>query len=247
MTRWARCGQSDMSEWKQKRFWKTVATEENESGWAVSLDGRAVKTPAKAALVLPTETMAHAVAAEWDAQEDVVNPLSMPFTRSANAAIDKVAVQHAEVADMLAAYGDADLLCYRADAPQALIDRQAATWDPYLDWAAAHLGAQLHPRTGLMHESQDVRALETLSGHVHALTNFELAAFHDLVSLSGSLILGFAAAQDLHAPLEIWAASRLDEIWQEEQWGADEEAQEVAAIKQASFLHAKAFFDASKR
>ncbi|GGX68746.1 ATPase [Tateyamaria omphalii] len=235
-----------MSEWKQKRFWKTAAAEQTGEGWTVTLDGRAVKTPAKAGLILPTQKMAEAIAAEWDAQEEVVNPLSMPFTRSANAAIDKVAVQHGEVADMLAAYGDADLLCYRADAPQALIDRQAAEWDPYLDWAADTLGARLQPRTGLMHESQDAQALTSLSERVHVLSAFELAGFHDLVSLSGSLILGFAAAQDLHPAPVIWAASRLDEIWQEEQWGEDEEAQQVAKVKQASFLHAKAFFDVSK-
>ncbi|MEM8656310.1 MAG: ATP12 family protein [Pseudomonadota bacterium] len=236
-----------MSEWKQKRFWKSATAEQTETGWTVTLDGRAVKTPAKAALVLPAKAMADAVAAEWDAQQEVVNPLTMPFTRSANAAIDKVAVQHAEVADMLAAYGDADLLCYRADAPQALVDRQAAQWDPYLDWAVTALNARLAPRTGVMHESQDPQALALLSQRVHALSAFELAAFHDLVSLSGSLILGFAAAQDLHPPLTIWAASRLDEIWQEEQWGEDEEAQDHARIKQASFLHAKAFFDAAKQ
>lgn len=245
MTRWARCGQTDMSEWKQKRFWTNATAEETQTGWTVTLDGRPVKTPAKAPLILPTTALATAVAAEWEAQDEVVNPLSMPFTRSANAAIDKVAVQHAEVADMLAAYGDADLLCYRADAPQALIDRQNDIWNPYLDWAADALGARLQPRTGLMHESQDPAALATLSRRVHALSDFELAAFHDLVSLSGSLILGFAAAQDLNPVLSIWAASRLDEIWQEEQWGEDEEAQELAKIKEGSFLHAKAFFDAA--
>lgn len=235
-----------MSEWKQKRFWKAAATEAMDTGWTVTLDGRSVKTPAKAPLILPTSRMAAAVAAEWDAQDDVVNPLSMPFTRSANAAIDKVAVQHTEVADMLAAYGDADLLCYRAEAPQPLVERQAAIWDPYLDWAADILGARLMPREGLMHESQDPAALAALSQRVHDMSNFELAAFHDLVSMSGSLILGFATAHDLRPVLTIWAASRLDETWQQEQWGEDEEAQEVAKIKEASFLHAKAFFDVAK-
>jgi chaperone required for assembly of F1-ATPase len=169
----------------------------------------------------------------------------MPFTRSANAAIDKVAPQHAEVSDMLAAYGDADLLCYRAAAPAELVQRQAQIWDPFLDWAADELGARLHPRTGLMHESQDETALKCLSKRTHRLSNHELAAFHDLVSLTGSLILGFAAAQDHSAPLDIWAASRLDETWQQEQWGVDEEAQEAAKVKETAFLHAKAFFDAA--
>ncbi|MEO0379086.1 MAG: ATP12 family protein [Pseudomonadota bacterium] len=235
-----------MSEWKQKRFWTSAAAVQVGEGWTIHLDGRAVKTPAKAGLVVPTHAMAAAIAAEWDSQDEVVDPTSMPFTRSANAAIDKVAVQHAEVADMLAAYGDADLLCYRADAPAELIARQNEVWDPYLEWAATHLGARLHPRTGIMHESQDAQALKQLSDRVHALSEFELAAFHDLVSLSGSLVLGFAAAQDLNPLLNVWAASRVDEIWQREQWGADEEAESVAEIKKTSFFHAKSFFDVSQ-
>ena len=234
-----------MSEWKQKRFWKEAAAVKESGGWAIQLDGRSVKTPAKAGLIVPTQTMAEAIAAEWHAQEDVVDPTSMPFTRSANAAIDKVAIQKAEVADMLAAYGDADLLCYRADSPAVLVDRQNEAWDPYLEWAASHLGARLATRTGIMHESQDPEARRQLSERLHALSEFELAAFHDLVSLSGSLILGFAAAQDLNPVLNVWAASRVDEIWQQEQWGADEEAESVAEIKKTSFFHAKSFFDAA--
>jgi len=169
----------------------------------------------------------------------------MPFTRTANAAIDKVVPQHAEVADMLAAYGDADLLCYRAEAPEKLVLRQARIWDPYLNWAADSLGARLHPRVGLMHAPQDEAALATLAQRTHALCAFQLAGFHDLVSLSGSLILGFATAQDFAAPGEVWAASRLDETWQEEQWGTDEEAQAAAEIKKISYHHAKSFFDAA--
>ncbi|MEO0764846.1 MAG: ATP12 family protein [Pseudomonadota bacterium] len=234
-----------MSEWKQKRFWKDTTAVETDGGWTIHLDGRSVKTPAKAGLIVPTHTMAIAIAAEWDAQEDVVDPTTMPFTRSANAAIDKVAARKSEVADMLAAYGDADLLCYRADAPAELVARQAEAWDPYLDWAASHLGARLAPRTGVMHESQNGEALKRLSDRVHALSEFELAAFHDLVSLSGSLVLGFAAAQDLNPLPNVWAASRVDEIWQQEQWGADEEAESVAEIKKISFFHAKSFFDAA--
>ncbi|MEP1964967.1 ATP12 family chaperone protein [Tateyamaria sp.] len=236
-----------MSEWKKKRFWTDTTTEQGAAGWTVHLDGRVLKTPAKVTLTLPTGALAQAVAAEWDAQDGDIDPSSMPFTRSANAAIDKVAIQHGEVADMLAAYGDADLLCYRADAPAELVERQNAMWNPYLEWAAEILMARLHPRTGVIHESQDSVALAELSKRVHALTEFELAAFHDLVSLSGSLILGFAAAQDLHPAPTIWAASRVDEMWQEEQWGEDEEAQNVAEIKKASFLHAKSFLDAVRQ
>jgi len=234
-----------MSEWKQKRFWKDATITQEDGGWSVKLDGRAVKTPAKAGLILPTETMAQAVAAEWQAQSDVIDPLSMPFTRSANAAIDKVGIQRTEVADMLAAYGDADLLCYRADRPETLVARQSAVWDPFLDWASDRFGAKLLPRTGLIHESQDSTALAQLSRETHALSDFALAAFHDLVGLTGSLVLGFAATRDAFPLPDIWSASRLDEIWQEEQWGIDQGAQEAANIKESAFFHAKAFYDAA--
>ena len=235
-----------MSEWKQKRFWTKVDVVTVEDGFAVQLDGRGVKTPAKASLVLPTKALADAVAAEWEAQEDEVNPNLMPFTRSANAAIDKVSIQHGEVADMLAAYGDADMLCYRASDPVELVERQTQQWDPVLAWAATELGAQLEIRKGIMHVAQAEEPLKNLSDRTHAFSNFELAAFHDLVSLSGSLILGFAAAYDAVPVEEIWLKSRLDELWQEEQWGPDEEAQETSDVKKASFLHAKSFFDASQ-
>ncbi len=235
-----------MSEWKQKRFWKEASAVEEGEGFAVALDGRKVKTPAKAALIVPTRAMADAIASEWDAQEEHVNPATMPCTKSANAAIDKVAHQHGEVADMLAEYGDSDLLCYRADSPVELVQRQAEVWDPVLDWAANQLNARLAPRAGVLHAPQDSAALAQLRSQTHAFNNFELAAFHDLVSMSGSLVLGFAAALGWKPAQEIWEISRLDEKWQEEQWGKDDEAAELATLKQGEFLHAKRFFDLSQ-
>lgn len=228
--------------WKAKRFWKEANVAEAPDGYGILLDDRPVKTPAKRGLVVPTQAMAEVIAAEWDAQEGEINPHLMPATKTANAAIDKVAVQHAEVADMLAAYGDSDLLCYRADHPDELVARQAAAWDPMLAWAAEALGARLMPRTGVMHAPQDPAALAELSARTHALTSFELAAFHDLVSLSGSLILGFAVAEGARTPLDVWTLSRLDEIWQAEQWGKDDEAEALAALKQEQFLHAGTMF-----
>jgi chaperone required for assembly of F1-ATPase len=227
-----------MSEWKLKRFWKTAAPAEAEGGYTVKLDGRSVRTPAKALLVVPTLAFAEVIAAEWNAQDEEIDPQTMPFTRSANAAIDKVATQHREVASLLAEYGESDLLCYRAEDPDALVSRQAATWDPYLEWAAETLEARLVPVEGLTPVPQDAAALTRLSARTHALDPFTLTAFHDLVSLTGSLVLGFAALLGAKPGAEIWAASRLDEIWQIEQWGADEEAEEVAKRKQSDFLHA---------
>ena len=207
------------------------------AGLQLSLMGRRVKTPAKAGLILPTRPMAEVVAAEWDAQEKEVDPAEMPFTRSANAAIDKVRIQHGEVADMLADYGDSDLLCYRATHPQELQVRQTAEWDPALDWAETALSARLVPVAGVLHQPQSGTALATLRSRVRGLDAFQLAAFHDLVSLSGSLILGFAVAMNWRKPDEIWRISRLDETWQIEQWGHDEEAHEVAEAKKSG-LHA---------
>ncbi|UWQ25144.1 ATPase [Leisingera aquaemixtae] len=234
-----------MSGWAQKRFWKEVSVAETGGGFAVELDGRRVKTPAKAPLMLPTQDMAAAIAAEWDAQTESVDPLAMPCTRSANAAIDKVTHQHSEVAAMLAEYGDSDLLCYRADAPVELTLRQAQEWDPALDWAAETLGARLQPRMGVLHQPQETAALAVLAERVRAMTPFQLAAFHDLVGISGSLILGFAAAHGWRSADEIWLLSRLDERWQEELWGTDEEAAAAAEVKRQEFLHAKRFFDFS--
>lgn len=235
-----------MSDWKAKRFWKSAVVVQAADAFAVELDGRGIKTPAKQALHVPTHAMATAIAAEWDAQEGTINPNTMPVTKTANAAIDKVAVQHAEVADMLAAYGDSDLLCYRADSPEELIQRQSDLWDPMLAWATDALDAPLEPRIGVIHAPQDPVAIDALTRRTHALSAFELAAFHDLVSLSGSLVLGFAAALDARPVKELWDLSRLDENWQEEQWGEDDDATALALIKRAAFLHAKRMFDLSQ-
>ncbi|WP_076447407.1 ATP12 family chaperone protein [Roseivivax lentus] len=226
-----------MSAWAMKRFWTEARSEKTEEGWRVLLDDRPIRTPAKAPLIVPHAAFADAIAAEWDKQEEAIDPSVMPVTRSANAAIDKVRHQHAEVADMLAAYGDSDLLCYRAETPADLVARQAAIWDPYLDWAADALAARLQPRTGIMHAAQDPATLARLREKVHAMDAFGLAAFHDLVSLTGSLVLGFAATHGF-APEPVWAASRLDEDYQAELWGEDEEAAEMAAHKRAAFLDA---------
>ncbi|WP_425099975.1 ATP12 family chaperone protein [Tropicibacter sp. S64] len=231
-----------MAEWAPKRFWKNTEIGAVNGGWTVTLDGRGVKTPAKTALTVPTEALAREIAAEWQAQGDRVDPATMPFTRMANSALDKVTTQHAEVADMLAAYGDADLLCYRAGHPEELVTRQAAAWDPMLDWAAEIFGARLAPRIGVIHEPQDGAALAALSRQVHALNPFALAAFHDLVSLTGSLVLGLAVARGRLSAEDAWPLSRIDETWQEEQWGEDAEARALADYKKGEFLHAARFF-----
>ena len=236
-----------MSEWKAKRFWKEAGVVEEEGGFGVRLDGRAVRTPAKAALIVPTRALAEAIAAEWDAQEGKIDPGTMPYTRSANAAIDKVARQKSEVAEMLAAYGDSDLICYRATSPVELIEKQAAAWNPLLDWTESVLSAKLLVVEGVVHVPQDAAALARLRAHVDALDLWALTAFHDLVSLSGSLVIGFAALDGFYPVETLWNLSRVDETWQAEQWGSDEEAEEMAARKQSDFIHAKRFYDLSRK
>ena len=231
-----------MSGWKAKRFWANVTVvEEAEGGWGVRLDGRAVKTPAKTALVVPTKAMAEAIAAEWQDQAEMVDPRTMPVTRSANAAIDKVASQRSEVIDLIAAYGGSDLLCYRVETPITLVDRQEEGWGAWLRWAKTSLGVELVSATGVMHIPQDAKALATLHSLVAGHSNFEIAALHDLVGISGSLVLGLAVSQGALDPEEGWRLSRLDEDFQAEVWGEDEEAVETAIRKKADFLHAHRF------
>lgn len=232
-----------MTEWKMKRFWDAATVEAVDTGFTILLDGRSVKTPAKAPLIVPTQGVAEKIAAEWDAQSGDVKPESMPFTRAANAAIDKVTHQFDEVATLIAAYGETDLLCYRAERPQELIERQAAAWDPILDWAATTFGARLIAAHGVMHIPQSSDATTRLSQSVHALTPFQLTAFHDLVSLTGSLVLGFAIARGHIDADSAWHLSRIDETWQIEQWGSDEEAEAHAKIKHTSLVNAAEFFD----
>lgn len=234
-----------MSEWAAKRFWKTATAEPAEGGYTVLLDGRNVRTPAKALLVLPNQQMAKAIAEEWAAQEERIDPARMPATRSANAAIDKVAPQREEVIGMLAEYGATDLLCYRADAPGELVARQATAWDSLLDWADAELGARLMPVQGVMFHAQPPESLARLREQLDALTPFQLAAAHDLVSISGSLVLACAVMRGRLSPEEAWRAARIDEDWQEEQWGVDEEARQMADTKRDAFYHAAYFFELS--
>lgn len=231
-----------MSEWAAKRFWDKVSVEATDGGFAVQLDGRAVRTPQKTLVAMPSEAMAQAVAMEWDAQGEKIDPLSMPVTRAANAALDKVTPQHGEVVDMLAAYGDSDLLCYRADSPEGLVAKQAAGWDPLVDWSATDLGAPLQLRTGIMHVPQAPESLATMHGHVAAFDPFRLTAFHDLVSITGSLILGLAVTRGRLEATAAWNLSRIDEDWQISQWGEDEEAAEQAALKRRDLLAAERFF-----
>lgn len=231
-----------MSAWAPKRFWTSAEVAEAPGGFAVTLDGRQVKTPAKAPLVVPSRALAEAIAREWQAQDEKIDPATMPVTRGANAAIDKVRPQHAEVAALIADYGGTDLLCYRAEAPRELVARQSAHWDPLLDWAEAALGARLAVTQGVVPVAQPEATLAALSARVAAMDEWQLAALHDLVGLTGSLVLGLAVAEGRLTADEAWTIAQIDEAWQAEQWGADDEAAAHADRKRAALLDAERFW-----
>lgn len=220
-----------MSEWAPRRFWTRTAAEPVAGGWQVTLDGKPIRTPGKLPLVLPTEALARAIAAEWDAQTDRIDPGAMPLTRAANSAIEKVAPQFAAVADMLAEYGGTDLLSYRADHPEVLATRQAAEWDPLIDWAAVALKAPLRITEGVIPVPQDPAALARLRDRLDRLTPWQLTALHDLVTLPGSLILGLAVLEGRIDAATAHRLARLDEDYQAEQWGRDDEAEAAAAAR----------------
>jgi chaperone required for assembly of F1-ATPase len=230
-----------MSGWAPKRFWREVAVVPEGEGFAVTLDGRPVRTPLKERLTVPTRAFAEEVAREWAEQGELLDPNTMPATRLANAAIDKVRAQREEVVEMLAAYGASDLLCYRAEGPDKLIARQEAGWDPLLAWCAEELGADLAVGRGVMPVEQVPTDLQRLREPLEAMDAFELAAFHDLVSLSGSLVLALAVALGRLSAEEAWRLSRIDEDFQIEEWGEDEEAAEAAARRRTAFLDAARF------
>lgn len=221
-----------------KRFWKETSVDEGPDGFTVLLDGKPVKTPARQSCAVPFRSIADEIAKEWDAQEDVVSPLSMPMTRMAATCLDRVAPEMTAVQQMVAAYGGTDLLCYRADYPEALIVRQAEGWDPVLDWAADRFGARLNVGSGVMHIAQPPAAEAALARRVQEIDAWALTGLSELVTISGSLVLGLAVLDQHLDPETAWDLSRIDEQWNIDEWGEDHEAALLAAKRQADFAQA---------
>lgn len=230
-----------MSAWAAKRFWKTAQVVKLERGYTVHLDTRAVQTPAKNPLIVPSQMLAEMIAAEWDAQSGLVKPDTMPMTRRANSALEKVAPNRRAVIDELAGYGASDLLCYRAVGPADLVARQAADWQPWLDWAARDLAAPLLVTSGVTYISQPSASVDCLRQAVAQFDNFGLAGLHDIVAISGSLVLALAMAKGQLSPEAGFALSRIDEAWQAEQWGVDADAAELESFKAAALRDAFRF------
>lgn len=207
-----------------KRFYKTVTVEPVEGGYTIALDGRPVRTPAGGRLLLPGRGIAEAVAAEWDAQETVVRPHTMPLTQLANTALDRVPERRDEVRRQVLAFAETDTLCYWADEPAALAERQRAVWQPLLDWAAEALGARLTATLGIVPKRQADEALARLEEAVAALDDLELAATAAFAACTGSLVVPLAVRAGRLDAAGAFEAAMLDELFQMERWGEDAEA-----------------------
>lgn len=220
-----------------KRFYKEAAA----LGGEILLDDRPVMTPARNPLALPTPALAEAVAAEWNAQGEKIDPRTMKLTGLANAAIDRIAPDKDSFAAGLAAYGESDLLCYRAEAPAPLVALQAAHWDPLLAWARRRYDVDFEIVSGIMHRAQPGCTIAHLRHAVVSRSPWELAALAPLVTISGSLIVALGLVEQAVDLDTAWAAATVDEAWQAERWGEDEEAADRMAARRAEFEAAERF------
>lgn len=214
-----------------KRFYKAVAVAAGDGGYAVLLDGRPVRTPAKSPLRVASEALATAIAGEWEAQEKEIRPATMPLTTLACSAIDAVTAKKADVAAEIARYAESDLICYRAEGPRELVERQEAGWDPVVAWAAKVLGVPFRCTGGLMAVEQSPKVAPAVLQVLAPLGPLRLAAMHVLTTLTGSAILALAILRGRLGVEEAWRLAQIDEDWQIEQWGVDREAQERTAAR----------------
>lgn len=208
-----------------KRFYKDVSIKEVDGAWRVLLDGRTLKTQGKATVELPNRALAEAMAEEWRSQGEEIDPANMFLTRLTFAAIDGARADRKRVADHALSFGRTDLLCYRAEDPDELVARQAAMWNPLLDWAEKQYGARLAVARGITFTEQPAEALDVLEKAVSRMDDFTMAALHMAATITGSLVLALALIERRLDAEKAFAAATLDETFQSEKWGLDAEAQ----------------------
>jgi len=226
-----------------KRFWTSATVEAEGDGFTVKLDGRPIRTPGRVPLVVPTLALAEAMAEEWAACGETVDPRTMPLTGLANAAIDRIAPDAQAFAAGLGAYGESDLTCYRADGPSALAERQTESWDALQAWARQRYEVDFRCVSGVMHIAQPDETVARLGQAVAALGAFELAGLSPLVTVGGSLIAALAVYERAYPAGDAWEAVSLDDRWQLEQWGDDAEAVARLDARRAEFLAGARFLE----
>lgn len=232
-----------------KRVYRQAGTSRTGDGWGIVLDGRPMRTPARNDLSVPSEALAGAIAAEWEAQQDEIRPTTMPLTRLAATAIDRTAKLRRQVIEEVANYAGTDLVCYRADHPPALAARQHAVWQPLINWATVRYDAALSVTCGIIPTRQSPSVLKALGGAVAALDDFRLTALHSLTASCGSLVIALAVLESRLGAEEAFAASQLDESFQIEAWGEDAEAavrREALAADIAAAARFLALLDAAR-
>lgn len=219
---------------KRKRFYKDVSVAEGEGGFTVALDGKPIRTPSQAIVVFPVRTLADIAAAEWGAQQEFIDPLSMPLTRLANSIVQGVASREQLVADDIAKFFGSDLLFYRAEFPDELIANQAKHWDPVLRWAADDLGAHFILAQGIMPVSQPEQAIARVRKRLPS-DAWRIGALHVVTTVTGSALLALALHMATCDADAVWAAAHVDEDWNAERWGADEEVTARRAVRRRDF------------
>jgi len=229
-----------------RRFYKVVEVAPEGAGFSILLDGRKAKTPQGGALTLPNRAAADLVAAEWEAQTDWIEFSAMAASRHAFTAIDRVAAARYETAGELARFASSDLLCYFAEQPVALIARQNAAWGPLLDWAQSDLGLTFIRITGIIHQPQPPETLSQVEAHAETLDDFTLAATAWAAALLGSTVLALALQRGRITGEEAYTLSQLDETFQEERWGKDEEASARAEALRSEAIVLERWFAALK-
>lgn len=226
----------------RRRFYESASTVETPQGYALQLDGKPVHTPARRVLVAPSVSIAQNLAAEWNAQTDVIDPAKMPLTRLANAIIDCVADAPLPVAAEVEKYLASDMLFYRAGAPDGLVERQAKHWDPILQWARDTLGAKFTLGEGVVHVAQSGAALAAARAAIPS-DPWRLGAIHVITTLTGSALVALAVADGHLSPDAAWQAAHVDEDWNMEQWGRDEMAMQRRNFRFAEFEGAAKMLD----
>lgn len=224
-----------------RRFWKQATAINNGENWQILLDGRQVRTPAGAELNLPTAALAEAVSDEWQAQQDEIDATTMPCFGFAVTAIDRVMPQRDMVIDELSRYGAFDLLCQREGDDLQLAAEQHRLWQPWLDWADQDLQARLETTEGIMPLKQADNAVNRLRGVIAGHDDFRLAGLHQLVTVSGSLVLGLAIGQNRLSAGEGFDLAFLDETWQAGKWGMDDEAEARRHRLRTAMSHASKY------
>jgi chaperone required for assembly of F1-ATPase len=226
-----------------KRFYQEATIAEEGGRYALKLDGRGAKTPAKNSLSLPTKAAGEIIAAEWAAQVDVINPETMPATKIVNSALDGVAQRMDDVRAEILGFAGSDLVCYRADAPDGLVNEQARHWDPVIAWADKALKASFKPTQGIMHQKQSAESLLKISTHLAEIKEpIALACLHVMTTLSGSCLIALMLTDSALTLQDAWSAATVDEDWNVNLWGSDEEAVKRMGRRRQEFDVAHALY-----